>query len=164
MKINTSFSSFKKKHKNKRNQIIFFSTECKNGKIVSDLIDKIGKNEFKKQEFYKFSKDEKVDIKKVFIESLNDDKILKKNLIKQIYAYPEGQVIVVAEIGLTESYLVYINKIENKSIKKTSENYKKYYNLSKVKIASSVYNSYDTYLRNKYEIEINRNALEKIKN
>ena len=54
--------------------------------------------------------------------------------------------------------------IENTSIKKTSENYKKYYNLAKVKIASNVYNSYDTYLRNKYEIEINRNALEKIKN
>tara|TARA_B100000686_G_C16743675_1_gene948147 strand:+ start:12 stop:1451 length:1440 start_codon:yes stop_codon:yes gene_type:complete len=147
-----------------KKDILINLAKKKKRKFISLLIDKIGKKEFKKQEFNKFSADENVNIEKVSIENLNDDKILKKNLVKQIYSYPEGQVIVVAEIGLTESYLVYINKIENTSIEKTSENYKKYYNLSKVRIASSIYNTYDAYLRNKYEIDINRNALEKIKN
>jgi len=139
-------------------------TKSAKRKFISQLIDKITKNKFKKYEFDKFSKDENVNIEKISIDSLNDHKTLKKNLVNQIYAYPEGQVIVVAEIGLTESYLVYINKIENVSITKTSEDYKKYYNLSKVKIASGIYNTYDIYLRNKYEIEINKNALERIKN
>ena len=39
MKINTSFSIFKKKHKNKRNQIIFHKAECNNKKIIENIIN-----------------------------------------------------------------------------------------------------------------------------
>tara|TARA_B100000686_G_C16749248_1_gene951413 strand:+ start:75 stop:1538 length:1464 start_codon:yes stop_codon:yes gene_type:complete len=48
MKINTSFSSFKKKHKNKKNQIIFLKSDCKNNKTLENLIDNflIRKNSF----------------------------------------------------------------------------------------------------------------------
>ncbi len=48
MKINTNFFNFKKKHKNKKNQAIFFSTICKNSKIVENLINNflIKKNSF----------------------------------------------------------------------------------------------------------------------
>ena len=40
MKINTNFSEFKKKHKNKKNQIIFHSSNCKNNKIIDNIINK----------------------------------------------------------------------------------------------------------------------------
>ena len=48
MKINTNLSKFKKKHKNKKNQIIFYKTKCKSNKIVENIIDKflIRKNSF----------------------------------------------------------------------------------------------------------------------
>ena len=48
MNINTSLSSFKKKHKNKQNQIIFYKTECKNNKIIENIINNflIKKNSF----------------------------------------------------------------------------------------------------------------------
>ena len=39
MKINTNFFTFKKKHKNKKNQIIFSSIKCKNYKIIENLIN-----------------------------------------------------------------------------------------------------------------------------
>ena len=39
MKINISFTSFKKKHRNKKNQILFYSLKCKNDKIIENLID-----------------------------------------------------------------------------------------------------------------------------
>ena len=47
MKINTNFLSFKKKHKNKKNQIIFYQTVCKN-KIIENIINNflIKKNSF----------------------------------------------------------------------------------------------------------------------
>ena len=38
MKINTSFVSFKKKHKNKKNQIIFYKAVCKK-KIIENIIN-----------------------------------------------------------------------------------------------------------------------------
>jgi len=48
MKINTSLFDFKKKHKNKKNQIIFHKTDCKNNKNIENIINNflIKKNSF----------------------------------------------------------------------------------------------------------------------
>ena len=48
MKINTSFVSFKKKHKNKKNQIIFLKLDCKDNKAIENIINNflIKKNSF----------------------------------------------------------------------------------------------------------------------
>jgi len=54
--------------------------------------------------------------------------------------------------------------VESTHIKKNDENYDKYLNLSKVKFTSSVYNTYDLYLKDKYKIDINYKALKSIKN
>ena len=128
------------------------------------MFNKINKNNFRKIDFDKLSKDENVVIKKVKLKNQNDDKILKKELINQIYAFAEKKIIVVADIGLSENYLIYIDKIENTSIDKSADDYKKYFNLSKNKIENSLYNTYDTYLTNKYKININYKALDRIKN
>ena len=39
MNINTNLSSFKKKHKNKKNQIIFHKANCKNNKTIENIIN-----------------------------------------------------------------------------------------------------------------------------
>tara|TARA_Y100000590_G_scaffold13755_1_gene16586 strand:- start:29 stop:1492 length:1464 start_codon:yes stop_codon:yes gene_type:complete len=41
MKVNTTLNNFKKKHKNKKNQIIFYKAKCKSNKIVENLISNI---------------------------------------------------------------------------------------------------------------------------
>ena len=48
MKINTSLINFKKKHKNKKNQIIFHKADCKNNKVIENIINNflIKKNSF----------------------------------------------------------------------------------------------------------------------
>ena len=48
MNINTSLANFKKKHKNKKNQVIFHKTNCKNNKIIENLINNflLKKNSF----------------------------------------------------------------------------------------------------------------------
>mgnify|MGYP000214468319 CR=1 FL=1 len=48
MNINISYDKFKKKHKNKRNQIIFHKADCKNNKIIENIINNflIRKNSF----------------------------------------------------------------------------------------------------------------------
>lgn len=132
--------------------------------LIAEIVNIINKNNFRKIDFDKLSKDKNVVIKKVKLENQNDDKILKKELVHQIYSFAEKKIIVVADIGLSESFLIYIDKIENISIDKNSDNYKKYFNLSKNKMAKSLYNTYDTYLTNKYKININYKALDRIKN
>ena len=39
MNINTNLSIFKKKHKKKKNQIIFHKESCKNNKIIENIIN-----------------------------------------------------------------------------------------------------------------------------
>ncbi len=39
MKLNINFSGFKKKHINKKNQVIFYQSKCNNNKIIENIID-----------------------------------------------------------------------------------------------------------------------------
>ena len=48
MKINTSLYNFKKKHKSKKNQVLFHKTDCFNNKIIENIINNflVKKNSF----------------------------------------------------------------------------------------------------------------------
>ena len=147
----------------KKNVLLNLQKESKR-KLIVNLINKINQNNFSKKDFVKFSTDKKIKIIKLRLDSQNDDKNLDKGIIKQIYSHPEKKTIIVADIGLEKSYLVFIEKVENIHIEENSEYYEKYFNLSKSKIKNDLYNTYDLYLKKKYEIDINYNALNSIKN
>ena len=133
-------------------------------KLISEIIDKINKNNFNKYDFDKLSKNENVNIKKISLNNLNDDKILKKEIVKQIYTFPEKKVIIVNDIGLSENFLIYIDKIKNVTIDENSEEYQKYFDLSKNQIVNELYNTYENYIDKKYKIDINYQTLDTIKN
>ena len=73
-------------------------------------------------------------------------------------------MIVINDINLTENFLIYVDKIENVTIDKNSENYQKYQNLAKIKITSELYNTYDKLIKSKYKIDINYQTLNTVKN
>ena len=131
--------------------------------FISKIIIQINTNQFKKAEFDKLSTDNKIPIKKININNSNDNNNLKDEIVKQIYKYPEKQVIVVTALDMSENFLVYIDKINNKYIKRDSENYQTYMKLSKRELINSLYNTYDIYLKKKYKININNQALDGIK-
>ena len=133
-------------------------------RLITEIIDKINKNNFNKYDFDKLSKDKNVNIKKISLNNQNDDKILKKEIVNQIYTFPEKKVIIVNDIGLSENFLIYIDKIKNVTIDENSEEYQKYFNLSKNQIVSELYNTYENYIQKKYKIDINYQALDVIKN
>ena len=133
-------------------------------KLIAEIISKIVQNNFSKTDFDKLSNDKNLLIKKVRLENQNDNKILKKILVNKIYAIPEKKIIVVNDINLTESFLVYVDKVENVTISEQSEEYKKYVNLSKIKITNGLFNTYDEYIKKKYKIDINYKALDTVKN
>ena len=133
-------------------------------RLIAEIISKIVQNNFTKTDFDKLSNDKNLLIKKVRLENKNDNKILKKILVNKIYAIPEKKIIVVNDINLTESFLVYVDKVENVTISEQSEEYKKYVNLSKIKITNGLFNTYDKYIKKKYKIDINYKALDTVKN
>ena len=133
-------------------------------KLIAEIISKINRDNFVKADFDKLSNEKKVSIKKVYLENKNDSKILKKELVNQIYLFPEKKVIVVHDIDLVENFLIYIDKIENVAIAEKSEEYGKYLNLAKIKITNGLFNTYENYIKKKYKVDINYKALETVKN
>ena len=133
-------------------------------RLITEIIVKINKNNFNKYDFDKLSKDKNVNIKKISLNNQNDDKILKKEIVNQIYTFPEKKVIIVNDIDLSENFLIYIDKIKNVTIDENPEEYQKYFNLSKNQIVSELYNTYENYIQKKYKIDINYQALDAIKN
>ena len=57
------------------------------------------------------------------------------------------KIIVMHNIGITESFLIYIDKIENVTIDEKSDSYKKYLKLSRLKLSNELFNTYDAYIR-----------------
>jgi len=133
-------------------------------KLITEIVGKINKNNFNKYDFDKLSKSENVNIKKISLNNQNDDKILKKEIVKQIYTFPKKKVIIVNDIGLSENFLIYIGEIKNVTIDESSEEYQTYFNLSKNQIVNELYNTYENYIQKKYKIDINYQALDVIKN
>ena len=50
------------------------------------------------------------------------------------------------------------------TIKENSEEYQKYLDLSRIKITEELYNTYDNYIKKRYEIDINYQTLDELKN
>jgi len=147
-----------------KNEIILDLEQETKRTLISEVIVKIQNNNFTKSDFYNLSKNESVNIKKINLKNRNDDSVLKKGLVDQIYSFREKNIVVVNEIGLSENYLVYIDKVENVTIDVNSKEYENYMNLSKNKIARDLYNTYDSYLSERYKIDINYQAVDTIKN
>ena len=70
----------------------------------------------------------------------------------------------VTDLGFTENFLIYIDAIKNVTIDDNAEKYQKYLNLSKIKIVNELYNTYDDYIKKRYKIDINYQALDTVKN
>jgi len=132
--------------------------------LIIQLIDKINKAKFSKLDFNKLAKDKNVNIEKFKFSNANDDKVLEKEVVNQIYSFSEKKIIIVNDLSFTKNYLVHIDKINNVKINTNSEDYKEYSDLSRGKIVRDLYNTYDNYLKNKYKIEINYQALNIVKN
>jgi len=132
--------------------------------LIAEYISRINKKNFTKSDFDELSKVEKIKIQKLSFKNSNDDSVLKKGAVSQIYSFPEERIIVVHDLSLSENFLVFINKVENVTINENSDEYEKYLNLSRVRMVSDLFNTYDIYLKQKYEIDINYQALDEVKN
>ena len=143
--------------------LLKLETEIKR-KLISQIISKIKQNDFTKSDFDELSNAKKLTTKKILLKNQNDNKTLKQELLNEIYSAPEKKVIIVHDLDMTENYLIYIDKIENVTIDEKSEEYTKYLNLSRKKIANNLFITYDKYIKKKYEIDINYKALDVVKN
>ena len=147
-----------------KSKVLEIMTNERKRKINGELADKINQDNFKKNDFDKLGLAEDLKVEKFKIENANDFTLLKEELVNEIYSFVKNKVVLVNDIFLLENYLIFINKIENVSIDTNSKEYEKYAKLSEIKITNGLYNTYDNYIKKKYKIDINYQALDTIKN
>jgi len=102
-------------------------------------------------------------IKTVKLKSVNDDTLFKKDSVELIYSLPKKQFLLISDKE-NNIYLTKINEIKLKKLNIGSNEMEIYSKISNSKIKKKLYNSYDLYLNTKYDVNINQNTLERVKN
>jgi len=128
-----------------------------------DLIKKISQKSFNQKSFEDISASSNSGTENISITSISDTEKFTIDSIKHIYSLPKNSFGLIGDKN-KNIYLIKILNISESHISKSSENYKKYTNLTNVKIRDSMYSSYDFHLNNKYKIKINQKTFERVKN
>jgi peptidyl-prolyl cis-trans isomerase D len=144
-------------------------------KIVSKLYEKnkndfnfklfkeITQKKFDNIEFIRLSKEHKLKITNLKINSINDENILDKDSVNLLYSMPEGSFMLIAD-KLKNIYIAKIEKIYMNNLEKFSTEYNNFKNKSNTLLKDDIYTSYDFLLNQKYKIKINQKTLERVKN
>jgi len=128
-----------------------------------DLIKKISEKSFNQRNFEEISGSSPSKSKKIIISSINDKNKFTTDSVKHLYSLQKNSFGLIGDKN-KNIYLIKVLDILENNISQNSENYKKYTNLTNVKIRDSMYISYDFYLNNKYKIKINQKTFERVKN
>ena len=128
-----------------------------------DLIKKISQKSFTQKSFEDISASSNSGTENISITSISDTEKFTIDSIKHIYSLPKNSFGLIGDKN-KNIYLIKILNISESNISKSSENYKKYTNLTNVKIRDSMYSSYDFHLNNKYKVKINEKTFERVKN
>ena len=127
-----------------------------------DLLKKIENNNFKDKDFKDLAINEN-NIKKLKIKSKNDNTFLNVDSLKMLYTVPEKDFLLIIDND-KNVYLTKIVNFEYSDVNKQSDDYKEYYLRSNYKIKNDVTSTYDNLLNKNYDIEINRNTLDRVIN
>ena len=125
-----------------------------------NLFEKIQNKKLNDSEFLKISSGQD-NIKKITIDSINNNKKFDNESTKLIYSLPINSFVLVTDAKNN----IYLAKIINIYTKSLSEDKKKEYEeKSKKKIIDEIYNSYDLSLNEKYNVKVFQKTLDRIKN
>ena len=129
-------------------------------KIVKEMSEGV----FNKKQFQKFGIDNKLDIKQTTIKNINDEKIFKSDIIKEIFKIDDGSLQLITNSELTKNYIILAVKTEKMPFNKDDKNYEKYKTKARLNLANQIYSDFDKTVNDKYDVKINENVLNRIKN
>ena len=129
-------------------------------KIVKEMSEGV----FDKKQFQKFGIDNKLDIKQATIKNIKDEKIFKSDIIKEIFKIDDGNLQLITNSQLTKNYIILAVKTKKMSLNKDDKNYEKYKAKARLSLANQIYSDFDKTVNDKYDVKINENVLNRIKN
>jgi hypothetical protein len=119
---------------------------------------------FTKEQFQKFSKQKNLEIKETTIKSITDEVIFKSDIIKEIFKINDGKFQLITNSQLSKNYIILSERTQKMAFNKDSKNYEQYKTKTRLNLANQIYKDFDKTVNDKYEIEINENVLNRIKN
>ena len=131
-----------------------------NAKIVKEMSE----GKFSQAQFLKFSKDNDLEVEKTTIKNINNEDIFNSGIIKEIFKINDGELQLITNSQFTKNYIVLAEKTEKLNFNVNHKDYEKYKSKARLNLANQIYSEYDKTVNNKYDIEINENVLNRIKN
>jgi len=131
-----------------------------NTKIVKDM----SAGMFNNEHFKKFSKENNLEIKKITIKDIKNETVFNSSMIKEIFKISDGNLQLITDSLLTKNYIILAEKTERLQFDKNIKDYEQYKAKAKLSLANQIYITFDETINNKYNININKKVLNRIKN
>ena len=131
-----------------------------NTKIVKEMSEGI----FNIDKFKKYSKDNSLEIKEVTIKSIKDETVFNSSIIKEIFRIEDGKLQLITNSQLTKNFLVLSKKTKKQALLENNKDYEEYRTKARLNLANQIYRDFDLTVNDKYDVNINENVLNRIKN
>ena len=97
------------------------------------------------------------------LNSVRDNKKFNINAVEVLYSLPEKSFTLIND-EKNNIYLAKVKKFEKQIIDTNKEEFKKYIVKQTSKSKNSLLKSYDTFLNDKYDVSLNQQTIERVKN
>jgi peptidyl-prolyl cis-trans isomerase D len=128
------------------------------------IVKKMSSGNFKIEEFKKYSKDNKIDIKTITLKDSKDESIFASGVIKEIFKVNDGSLQLITNSMLTKNYIIFSAKTEKLPFDKKTIDYNQYKSKAKLSLANQIYATFDKTMNDKYNVDINQKVLSRLKN
>ena len=125
------------------------------------LLDRIRNKEFNNSDFLKMGSSSKGKIETIKLNSVKDNKKFEINAVEILYSLAVNSFTLIND-EKNNIYLAKVKEFQNPINKK--ETIAEYSNKENSNIKNSILKSYDIFLNDKYEVELNQKTLERVKN
>jgi peptidyl-prolyl cis-trans isomerase D len=124
------------------------------------LLEKIRDKSFTEEDFINLGTNE---IQSLKLNSIKDNKKFEINSVQMLYSLPLKSITLINDEN-DNIYLAKINSYDNTNVQISSEDYDQYSSKENTRIKNGILKSYDLFLNQKYNVDINQAAINNVKN
>ena len=125
-----------------------------------EILKEIDNKKFNNNKFLEIGKKS---IQNLFLDSINDNTKFESNSIKILYSLPLNSYTLISD-SESNIYLIKIKNFFKNEFNKNDENFLKFKDKMITDSKTSILKSYDLFLNNKYNVELNQKTIERVKN
>jgi peptidyl-prolyl cis-trans isomerase D len=124
------------------------------------LLEKIRDKNFTEEDFINLGTNE---IQSLKLNSIKDNKKFEINSVQMLYSLPLKSITLINDEN-DNIYLAKINSYDNADLQLSSEDYDQYSSKENTRIKNGILKTYDLFLNQKYNVDINQAAINNVKN